>query len=106
MAISGDAILLLRGISFSDPLVGFRSFAPGPLFIDVLVFAPAVFMGITTLDVVGLFLNVVLAFPLLVTMVLLKIWERHGGSGAIGDMGFAFLIAGTSWRVYLELLGA
>jgi hypothetical protein len=39
-------------------------------------------------------------------MVLLKVWKRHSGSGAIGIMGFVFLLTGTSLRVYLDWLGA
>jgi hypothetical protein len=106
MPLIGDAVLLLRDFSFSDLFVGFRFSAPGTFFIDALVFAPAVLVAVATSGNFELFLIEVLAFPVLITIVLLRIWERHVGSGAIGDMGFAFLIAGNLFRVYLELLGA
>jgi len=105
-AVLADAVLLLRDFSISEPLASFRSFAPGSFLIDVLVSPPAVLVACVTLGYFGLFLIEVLAFPLLLTMVLLKIWERHSGSGAIGVMGFVFLLTGTSLRVYLEWLGA
>ena len=87
-------------------LASFRSFVPGQFFIDILVSPPSALVVFVTVDFFGLFLIEVLAFPLLLTMVLLKVWERHSGSGAIGVMGFVFLLTGTSLRVYLDWLSA
>jgi len=105
-AVLADAALLLRDFSISAPLASFRSFARGSFLIDVLVSPPAVVVAFVTLGFFGLFLIEVLAFPLLLTMALLEIWERHSGSGAVGVMGFVFLFTGTSLRVYLDWLGA
>ena len=104
--VLADAVLLLRGFSISAPLASFRSFVPGQFFIDILVSPPSALVVFVTVDFFGLFLIEVLAFPLLLTMVLLKVWERHSGSGAIGVMGFVFLLTGTSLRVYLDWLSA
>ncbi len=105
-AVLAYAVVLLRDFSISEPLASFRSFVPGSFLIDVLVSPPAVLVAFVTLGYFGLFLIDVLAFPLLLTMVLLKIWARHSGSGAIGVMGFVFLLTGISLRMYLDWLGA
>jgi hypothetical protein len=105
-AVLADAVLLLGKFNISEPLASFRSFVPGPFLIDILVSPPAVSVAFVTAGYFGLFLIKILAFPFLLTMVLLKIWERHSGSGAIGVMGFVFLLTGTSLRVCLDWLGS
>ena len=105
-AVVGDAFLVLRGFSSADSFVGFRASARGSLFTDVLVTAPAAVAAFVSLNFIESFLIEVLSFPLLIAMVLLRMWDKHSGSGAIGVLGFVFLLTGTSLRVYLDLLAA
>jgi hypothetical protein len=104
-AVLGDVSLVLRGFSSADSFVGFRASAPGSFFTDLLMTVPAAVVAFISLNFTESFLLEVLSFPLLITLVLLRIWDRHSGSGAIGVLGFVFLLTGTSLRVYLDLLG-
>ncbi len=104
-AVLADAALVLNGFSSSVRLVGFRTYSIGSLLTDVLVLAPATFVAFITLNYLEPFIIETLSFPLLLTLVLLKLWNRHSGSGAMGVLGFIFLLTGASLRAYLDLLG-
>lgn len=104
-AVLGDVFLILRGFRPADSFGGFRAYAPGLLSTDLLMTPPAAVVAFISLNFIESFLIEILSFPLLITMVLLRMWDRHSGSGAIGVLGFIFLLTGTSLRVYLDLLG-
>ena len=104
-AVLGDVSLVLRGFSSANSFVGFRPYAPRLLFTDLLVTAPAAVVAFISLNFIEAFLIEILSFPLLIAVVLLKIWDKHSGSGVIGVLGFVFLLTGNSLRVYLDLLG-
>ncbi len=100
------AVLRLTGNSVSDVWRVFSSVVPGPIWCDIVVAVPAVFVLLVLSSVGGTSVYTLVVVLLDGAIAMLSFIEKHTASGIVGILGFVTFLLGAMIKIYAYWRGA